>query len=79
MGTGNVPQESLMWGGLSGISSTGRKVTTKAVKSVTGDLLNNQGSWRLAEEMSKLICMTEREAVLRCSLFLSVMAYSLAD
>ena len=52
--TTNVLQESLIRGGLSGTASTGRKVTTKAVKSVTGDLAINRGLWRLAAEMAKL-------------------------
>jgi Domain of unknown function (DUF932) len=52
--TTNVLQESLMRGGISGTASTGRKVTTKAVKSVTGDLAINRGLWRLAAEMAKL-------------------------
>jgi hypothetical protein len=53
--TGNTLQESLMRGGVKGTASTGRKVTTKAVKSVTGDLAINRGVWRLMEEMSKLV------------------------
>ena len=52
--TTNVLQESLMRGGLTGTAATGRRVKTKAVKSVTGDLAINRGLWRLAEEMAKL-------------------------
>jgi Domain of unknown function (DUF932) len=52
--TTNVIQESLIRGGLTGTASTGRKVTTKAVKSVTGDLAVNRGLWTLATEMAKL-------------------------
>ncbi len=52
--TTNVLQESLIRGGISGRALTGRKVTTKAVKSVTGDLAINRGIWRLATEMAKL-------------------------
>jgi hypothetical protein len=52
--TTNILQESLMRGGLSGTATTGRKVTTKAVKSVTGDLAINRGLWTLATEMAKL-------------------------
>jgi Domain of unknown function (DUF932) len=52
--TTNVIQESLMRGGLKGTSPTGRKVTTKAVKSVTGDLAINRALWTLATEMAKL-------------------------
>jgi hypothetical protein len=52
--TTNVLQETLMRGGLRGTATTGRKVTTKAVKSVTGDLAINRGLWTLATEMAKL-------------------------
>ena len=50
----NVIQESLIREGLSGTATTGRKVTTKAVKSVTGDLAINRELWWLADEMAKL-------------------------
>jgi hypothetical protein len=53
--TTNVIQESLIRGGISGTATTGRKVTTKAVKSVTGDLAINRGLWTLAAEMAKLV------------------------
>jgi Domain of unknown function (DUF932) len=53
--TTNVLQESLIRGGIKGQTTRGRKVTTKAVKSVTGDLAVNRGLWRLAEEMAKLV------------------------
>ena len=50
----NVLQENLMRGGIKGVAGSGRKVTTKAVKSVTGDLAINRGLWTLATEMAKL-------------------------
>jgi Domain of unknown function (DUF932) len=50
----NVLQENLMRGGVGGVATTGRRVKTKAVKSVTGDLAINKGLWTLATEMAKL-------------------------
>ena len=52
--TMNTTQENMIRGGLSGRNDRGRKVTTKAVKSVSGDIAINRGLWRLAAEMAKL-------------------------
>jgi Domain of unknown function (DUF932) len=51
----NVLQENLMRGGVGGVATTGRRIKTKAVKSVTGDLAINRGLWTLAAEMAKLV------------------------
>ncbi|WP_435018416.1 DUF932 domain-containing protein [Tundrisphaera sp. TA3] len=53
--TTNVLQENLIRGGIRGRNARGRKVSTRPVKSVTGDLAVNRALWRLADEMSRLV------------------------
>lgn len=52
--TMNVVQENLMQGGVQGHTPSGRRTTTRPVKSVTEDLRINRALWRLTEEMAKL-------------------------
>lgn len=52
--TMNVIEENLMQGGLSGLSSRGRRVRTRPIRSVTADLAINKGLWRIAEQVAKL-------------------------
>jgi hypothetical protein len=47
-------QENMLKGGLSGISSTERRLTTKAVKSVDGNVKLNKALWALTERMAEL-------------------------
>jgi len=50
----NIVQENLLEGGLPGHTATGGRTTTRAVKSVDGDVRLNRALWRLAQEMSAL-------------------------
>lgn len=50
----NVVQEHLLKGGDRGKAKTGRRTTTKAVKSVSEDLRLNRALWKLSEEYAKL-------------------------
>ena len=52
--TSNVIQENIMRGGLRGHSPSGRRSTTRPVKSVGEDLRINRALWRLTEEMARL-------------------------
>lgn len=52
--TMNVVQENLIRGGVRGRSATGRRVTSKAVKSVNEDIRINRAIWTLTEQMAKL-------------------------
>lgn len=51
----NVAQENLINGGVRGRSASGRRTTTRAVKSVTEDLRLNKALWTLATEMRKML------------------------
>ena len=50
----NRVQENIVRGGLRGHASTGRKTTTRAIKSVNADLKFNRALFALTEEMAKL-------------------------
>jgi hypothetical protein len=52
--TFNNVQENYMKGGLRGIGRTGRRTTTRAIKSVNADLATNRALWILAESMKEL-------------------------
>ena len=52
--TYNVVQENLMKGGLKGRATTGRKTTTRAIKSIDRDVKLNQALWSLTEHMADL-------------------------
>jgi len=52
--TFNNIQENYMKGGLRGIGRTGRRTTTRAIKSVNADLATNRALWILAESMKEL-------------------------
>lgn len=52
--TSQVIQENLVKGGLQGRTETGRRATTRPIRSVTEDLKTNRALWRLTEEMAKL-------------------------
>jgi hypothetical protein len=45
----NVLQENLMQGGISGINTRGRRVSTRPIRSVTADLSINRQLWKFAE------------------------------
>jgi len=47
-------QENMLKGGQPGLSSTGRRLTTKAVKSVDGNVKINKALWLLTERMAEL-------------------------
>lgn len=47
-------QENMLKGGQPGIGGTGRRLTTRAVKSVDGNVKLNQALWRLTERMAEL-------------------------
>jgi hypothetical protein len=52
--TYNVVQENLYKGGLSGRSRSGRRVKTRAIRSVTEDVRLNRALWRLTERLAEL-------------------------
>ena len=52
--TFNRVQENLMKGGLPGRSKTGRRVRTRAIRSVSEDVRLNRALWRLAERFAEL-------------------------
>ncbi len=52
--TYNVVQENLYKGGLPGRSRNGRRIKTRAIKSVTEDVRLNRALWRLTEQMAEL-------------------------
>lgn len=51
----NTTQEHLMKGGDRGIAPTGRRMTTRAIKSVDADLKTNRALWMLSEKMAELL------------------------
>jgi hypothetical protein len=52
----NTVQENLVKGGVRARNlNTGRRITTKGINSVDGDVKTNRALWRLAEEMAKLV------------------------
>lgn len=53
--TSQVIQENLIKGGLRGLNASGRRTTTRPVKSVGEDIKTNRALWRLTEEMAKLV------------------------
>ncbi len=53
--TMNTVQEHLLRGGDRGTGSTGRRATTRPIKSVDADVKTNKALWRLTEEMAKLV------------------------
>jgi hypothetical protein len=52
--TANVIQENVMRGGIRGFATTGRRTTTRPVKSVSEDLRINKAIWTLTEKMAEL-------------------------
>lgn len=52
--TMNVVQENLIRGGQKGRGTTGKKLTTRAIGSVSEDTKINKALWHLAEEMKRL-------------------------
>lgn len=52
--TMNVVQEHIIRGGDRGRGTTGRRATTRPIKSVDADLKTNKALWTLAAEMAKL-------------------------
>ena len=53
--TMNVVQENMVRGGVRGRSASGRRSTSREVKSVNEDVRINKALWTLTEEMSRLI------------------------
>lgn len=53
--TMNTVQEHLVRGGDRGTGSTGRRATTRPIKSVDADLKTNKALWTLATEMAKIV------------------------
>lgn len=53
--TYNTTQEAIMKGGIRGTAASGRRTTTRPVKSVTRDIALNRALSKLAEEMAKLV------------------------
>lgn len=47
-------QENMLKGGLRGANSTGRRTTTRAIKSVDGNVKINKALWLLTERMAEL-------------------------
>lgn len=54
-GTLNVVQENMLQGGVRGRSASGRRMSTRAVNSVTEDTRLNKALWTLASEMRKIL------------------------
>lgn len=52
--TFNVVQENLIRGGLRGTGTTGRRMSTRAVSSVTENVKLNKALWSLTEKMAEL-------------------------
>jgi len=52
--TFNVIQENALKGGLKGRGSTGRRMSTRAVKSIEKDVKLNQALWSMAEQMASI-------------------------
>jgi Domain of unknown function (DUF932) len=53
--TANVLQENTMKGGLRGRAETGRRVTTRPVKSVGEDVRMNRALWVLTERLAEIV------------------------
>lgn len=53
--TFNVVQENLLKGGVHGRSASGRRMSTRAVTSVTEDVRLNKALWTLGEKMAALL------------------------
>lgn len=53
--TANVIQENLIKGGLRGHASTGRRTTTRPVRSVGEDLRLNRALWTLTEKLAEAV------------------------
>jgi hypothetical protein len=53
--TASVVQEHLIRGGDRGRASTGRRTTTRPVKSVNEDIRLNRALWALTERMAELL------------------------
>lgn len=53
--TFNVAQEAALKGGIQNRTATGRKTTTRPVKSVTRDVALNKALWTLAEKMAEIV------------------------
>jgi hypothetical protein len=51
----NIVQENMIKGGLRGRGKTGRRFTTRSVKSIAEDTRLNRSLWTLAQEMAKLV------------------------
>jgi hypothetical protein len=51
----NKAQEHLVMGGIRGVSQTGRRIRTREVASVDGNVKLNKALWTLADEMAKLV------------------------
>ena len=52
--TFNTVQENVIKGGVRGLGSTGRRMTTRPIKSVNEDIRLNKALWTLAESMAAL-------------------------
>lgn len=48
-------QENYIKGGLRGMGTTGKRITTRAISSVTEDVRLNKALWMLAEELGKVV------------------------
>ncbi len=53
--TANVVQENVMKGGLRGRAETGRRFTTRPIKSVGEDVRLNRALWTLTERMAEIL------------------------
>jgi hypothetical protein len=53
--TFNRVQENFIKGGLRGVSTTGKRMSTRAISSVTEDLRINKALWLLTEKMTELV------------------------
>lgn len=51
----NSAQEGLIKGGVQGIGTTGRRMTTKPIKAIDADVKTNRALWVLAEKMAELV------------------------
>ena len=51
----NTAQEHLIKGGVQGVASTGRRMTTKPIKAIDADVKTNRALWILAERMAELV------------------------
>ena len=53
--TANIVQEHLLKGGIQGRKENGRRITTRPVKSVDGDLKLNRALWTLTERLAEIV------------------------